>query len=128
MNCYILSRANLELIELNIEDYIKIILKGETNPDLVEGDSLVIFDPISGNIRSLDDISGLWFNIFNGQLDDVVLTSEENAIEYLDNLYDYGRNLDLFDYSHSINNNKRYVLTEYESTVYADNIINFRRN
>ena len=111
MQCYILHKSNLELMQIPMKDYIKIVLTG----DKLYNDCIVlIFDPISGNVRSLDDVSKYWFHNFGGSLEENVHLSELDSQYYLDSIADFGSNMmALRDYKYSINRNVKHTLAEY---------------
>lgn len=116
MKYYMLHKDSLELVRLSVKEYMEVVLKDELEYHQA---CLVLYNPNTNQCRSLDDISMYWFHDFNGELDESVHTSEDSAQSFLDYISEYGKNMALYHYNFTLNNNKKHVLGVYESGLFS---------
>ena len=110
MQYYILHTDNRELVQISISEYFAhLVTKNEES-------LLLIYNPITGEVKSLEDISEYWFHDFNGKLEEVAHSSADEAKFYLDLHYDFGKETETLDqYKFTINNQTQYSLAEYQA-------------
>ncbi len=118
MKFYLLHKSNLEVQEIAFSEYIKQALHGNSEGD---DDVLFFYNPESGRIVSLNDISKYWFHVFDDSVDESAHDDQEKAEEFVNYISDYGRDRSaLYNYRHTINHSKYYRLeTDHEENMYG---------
>jgi hypothetical protein len=82
---------------------------------------LIMYNPKESTVSSMSDISTFWFHDFNGKLEEMVHTSEEDSDEFVRKFTDDGRDLMArYHYKCAIHNNLKYYPREIETRDYSN--------
>lgn len=115
MKYYLLKKLDLELEEIQKADFFKWI--SENDEDYI----YIRYNPQTGHISSLDDISGYWFHVLRGELHWAIQTKEMDAIEHFHRLSDSSYASALWGYDTSVKDNKKHdlltVLKDYQDSM-----------
>lgn len=114
MQYYLLQTDVDQINQISISEYFTHVSQGTDG-------ILVMYNPDEGTVASMSDISSYFFHDFNGKLDTVVCTSEQESSEFIADFTDGGRDTRAMRfYRYAINNNEKYYPIKFEDRDYSN--------